>query len=181
MQLHALLVAPAELETLSREEGLRRLGQCDADLRAEFPPTDLLAATLETVRIQLEADAAGSRFPLFWSLAVALAADVVDGWDVPELDALTQELRSIETELEHLPVGLAATVILGDEGFPEIYFRVSPHLERAGIYQPASLGAMMGPVLSAVRAVAIKAMVRGLAVALVRDGVRVDYLWGVPS
>jgi hypothetical protein len=40
------------------------------------------------------------------------------------------------------------------------------------------LGAMMEPVFSAIRELAVRALVRGHAVALVREGLAVEYLWG---
>jgi hypothetical protein len=177
MQLHAVFVAPAELDTWSAEDALRRLGESEPHLKATFPPTDSLAEMLETVRIQLEADAAGSRFPLLWTIGLALTDRGVYSWDPAGLDGLIEELRAIETELERLPIGLAATVVLGDEGFPDVYFRVSPHLERADLHEPPNLGALMSPVLLAVRAVAMDALARQCAVALVRIGRPVEELW----
>ena len=94
---------------------------------------------------------------------------------------MTREVRTIETELEGLPIGLAATVMLGDEGFPEIYSRVSPALERIGQAQFPHLRAVLSPTLSAVRAVALRAKERECAVALVRVGPRLTYLWNSPG
>lgn len=143
-----------------------------------LPQTDHLAAALETVRIRLEGDAAGSRFPLIWTIGLALTTDDTNGWYADELDALTQELRTIADELEHLPVVLAATVIIDEEGVPGLYSRVSEHLAGMSPNPYPHLGTMMNPVFGAIREMAVPALVRGHSIALVCVGRAVEYLWG---
>lgn len=177
-QVHALLPAPDGFESWSYEDALHHLDTAEADLRMELPDTDRLAGALETVRIQLEGDRAGSRFPLVWTIGLALTRDGVEGWYADELDALTTELRTISVELERLPVVMAATVMIGDDGFPGVYARVSEHYAPMSPDPYKNLGALMEPVFGAIREMAVRALIRGHSIALVREGFAIEYLWG---
>ena len=178
LQLYALLGAPEGFENWSFEEGLRQLAHSAPDLKVALPGTDRLASLLETVRIQLEGDAGGSRFPLIWDMGLALVKDAVQGWYVDELDALTLELRTIQIELDRLPIVSSSHITMGEDGFPGFYARVSDHLASMSPQPYAHLGAMMNPVLAAVREMAVRALLRDRRIALIRVGGRVKGLWG---
>ena len=178
MQLYALLGTPEGFENWSLEEGLLHLAESEADLRVELPGTDRLAGTLETVRIQLEGNAGGSRFPLIWDMGLALTRDAVQGWYVDELDALSLELQTIQGELDRLPIVMASQILMGEDGFPGFYSRVSEHLAPMSPNPYAHLGALMSPVLGAVQDLAARALVQNRRVALVRMGRAVKWLWG---
>ncbi len=108
---------------------------------------------------------------------MALAGEAVRGWVGHELDQVVQELEVISIELERLPLGRGATVWLGDEGFPEIYSRVTPTLERMNPYHPPNLRTRFETALRSLRTVCVAARETGSAIALVRDGVPLMYLW----
>ena len=177
IHLYALLNPAEGFEDWSLAEALRHLERADPDLKVALPGTNRLAGALETVGVQLEGGAPGSRFPLIWTIALSLTGDETQGWDASELDALTQELRTISVELERLPVVAAASIQIQNDGFPGMYSRTSEHLASMSPTPYRNLGAMMEPVLGAVREMTVRASVRGHSVALVREGVPVNF-WG---
>ena len=109
MQLYAVFVAGEELDTWSPEDGLRRLGESEAHLTAAFPPTDYLAGMLETVRIQLEGDTAGSRFPLLWGIGLALTDNRIYFWDL----ALAAQRLWFNNRLKLTAPRLSARIVSG--------------------------------------------------------------------
>jgi hypothetical protein len=177
MHLRALFVAAGELETLSVEEVRRRVDE-DAASWVDLPGPDDVAAALETIKIQLEGGAPQSRFPAIWNLGIALIDDEIQGWPAWGTGEVVREIDTILGDFECLPVGLATTVVLGDEGFPDIYFRESPNLADLGIYNPPTLLSRFGRTLRGVRSACVRAQKAGQDVILVRDGGPLLYMWG---
>ena len=185
MQLMALLVTDAELWSLTLEDAKRALAWRESGI-VELPSVSSIVAALETIRIQLEGDRGGSRFPGIWNLAIPLVEDSVSGWGTGYFDHLLAEIATIESELEALPIGRAATVWLGSEGFPEIYGRESPCYEaKYGQEERGrNLRTWFADPVNAIKAVCLHGKGTGNAVALVREGgVPVLYLWnfGTPA
>ncbi len=146
-----------------------------------MPSASRLAEVLETVRIQLEGDRGGSRFPGLWDLAIPLVNGRVSGWPLDHLDQVLSEISTIEAELERLPIRRAATVCLGAEGFAEIYGRESPGIEnRVTSGEPSrNLRTWFADTLDPIRALCLTARAAGRAVAFVRRGVPVIELWNL--
>ncbi len=147
----------------------------------ELPCASGLAEALETIRIQLEADRGGSRFPGIWNLAIPLVKGDVSGWHLCYLDHVLSEIATIEKELERLPIGRAATVWLGAEGFAEIYGRESPGNEKryADDERGRNLRTWFAHTIDPIKALCLSAKAAGKAVALVRRGVPVIELWSL--
>ena len=121
MRLRALLVASAEFPSWAPSEAVQTLKDTPAVF--DLPDPGRAAAVLETVRIQLEAGSAGSRFPLLWRLGFALAEERAHGWANWEIEPLIGEIAEVEGQFAALPVRLAASLAFGEDGSPEIYFR----------------------------------------------------------
>lgn len=83
-----------------------------------------LAPLLATVGRQLESAKGGTRFPTLWE---ALRPLTRDDADPVSPSALLAELETLEQELDAVPAGAVPIFEFGDEGYPEIYARESPH------------------------------------------------------
>jgi hypothetical protein len=176
MDLRALFVVSGEFGSISMAEARQRVAEGAVAL-VDLPWPDQLAATLETIKIQLEGDHPGARFPALWSLGVALVDDGPHGWTSSDAGDVVSEIDTVLGELEALPIGLGASVMLGDDGVPEFYSRVTPQPEGWVTYDPPNLRTRFGPTLEVVRAVCGKAVTLGLDVLLVRSGDPIRFLW----
>jgi hypothetical protein len=181
MQLLALLVTDAELAWLSLEDAKRAVAWRESGI-VLLPSVSDLASALETIRIQLEHDKSGSRFPLIWHLARALIYDDVYRWPLDFLDQVLAEVDTIERELESLSIGHAAVVAFGREGFPDVYSREATCFEEKYGHEERgrNLRTWFARPLDSIKAVCLHGKATGNAVALVRKGILVRFLWGAP-
>lgn len=179
-QLVALFATDEDLRTWSPGDAARALATEGTRSRS-LHDASTLAAFLETVRIQLEGDRGGSRFPALWNLAIPLVDGFVSGWHRHFLDHVLSELAAIESELERLPVERAATVCLGAEGFAEIYGRESPGCEKryAGQRRGRNLRAWFADTIDEIKSLCVDAKGARRALAFVRRGVPVVELWNL--
>lgn len=181
MQLLALLVTDAELAYLSLEDARRALAWRETGI-VLLPSASELASALETIGIQLEQGKTGSRFPLIWDLARALIFDDVYKWPLDFLDQVLGEVDTIERELEALSIGHAAIVAFGREGFPDVYGREATCFEEKYGHEERgrNLRTWFAQPLDAIKAVCLHGKATGNAVALVRKGLPVRFIWGAP-
>jgi hypothetical protein len=126
--LELVFVPAGELLDFGRARAASYVRGCGPDLRASLGEKDEIASLLETIRLQLEGERAGARYPLVKRIADAFAFPMVLGWELPELASLLGELQAIREGLERLPLEKQATVMFADDGGVAVYAPESPRL-----------------------------------------------------